>query len=98
MSLSLRDGATVSSRRLCVGRDGYRGVFWRAFFGLQHPDKNKSADATRKFQALGVVHAVLSDAEKRAVYDETGVIDDSTGEAKEWCVPRTFMRAADAVR
>lgn len=53
---------------------------------VQHPDKNKAADATPTFQALGLVHAVLSDPEKRKVYDDTGVIDDESEEGRVWCV------------
>eukprot|EP00188_Purpureofilum_apyrenoidigerum_P001860 Plantae.Rhodophyta-Purpureofilum_apyrenoidigerum.ctg2076.p1 GENE.Plantae.Rhodophyta-Purpureofilum_apyrenoidigerum.ctg2076~~Plantae.Rhodophyta-Purpureofilum_apyrenoidigerum.ctg2076.p1 ORF type:complete len:311 (-),score=71.74 Plantae.Rhodophyta-Purpureofilum_apyrenoidigerum.ctg2076:67-903(-) len=39
-----------------------------------HPDKNKSEDAAEKFQQLQKVYEVLGDKEKRAVYDESGVI------------------------
>jgi hypothetical protein len=53
---------------------------------IQHPDKNKDEGATRTFQALGVVHATLSDPDKRRVYDDTGVIDDTGDSEKEWCV------------
>ena len=55
----------------------------------QHPDKNKEANATATFQALGVVHATLSDPEKRKVYDRTGVLEDDdglSGDGREWCV------------
>lgn len=39
----------------------------------QHPDKCQGdPEATAKFQALSVVHATLSDPEKRRLYDETG--------------------------
>ncbi|KAF0689363.1 Aste57867_19189 [Aphanomyces stellatus] len=41
-----------------------------------HPDKNPDdSEATEKFQLLCTIHAVLSNAESRAVYDETGEID-----------------------
>eukprot|EP00730_Choanoeca_flexa_P014092 TRINITY_DN6031_c0_g2_i1.p1 TRINITY_DN6031_c0_g2~~TRINITY_DN6031_c0_g2_i1.p1 ORF type:complete len:288 (+),score=92.25 TRINITY_DN6031_c0_g2_i1:122-985(+) len=44
-----------------------------------HPDK--ACDATReaattRFQALSRVHALLSDEEKRKLYDECGLVDD----------------------
>eukprot|EP00438_Fugacium_kawagutii_P024286 Skav230443 [mRNA] locus=scaffold3496:84540:84944:- [translate_table: standard] len=43
-----------------------------------HPDKNPHADATVKFQALGEVHRILSDADLRSQYDESGgVVPDS---------------------
>lgn len=40
-----------------------------------HPDRVAEEDkeeATSKFQTLGKVYSVLSDKEKKAVYDETG--------------------------
>lgn len=47
--------------------------------GLQHPDKQRGdeqarAEATAKFQAVSAIHALLSDADARAQYDETGTI------------------------
>ncbi|EDQ90872.1 uncharacterized protein MONBRDRAFT_2825, partial [Monosiga brevicollis MX1] len=44
-----------------------------------HPDKADASQretATTHFQILSRVHAVLSDEEKRKLYDETGAIDD----------------------
>lgn len=44
---------------------------------LCHPDRvpdGKKEDATRKFQTLSKVHCILSDQEKRTVYDETGML------------------------
>lgn len=44
-----------------------------------HPDRaseEKKELATEKFQTLGQVYFILSDEEKRKVYDETGEIDD----------------------
>lgn len=35
------------------------------------PDEGKEK-ATEKFKVLGKIHSVLSDPEKRAVYDDTG--------------------------
>jgi len=40
-----------------------------------HPDRCEHSDkdkATKKFQILSKAYAILSDKEKRAVYDETG--------------------------
>ncbi|KAI0220023.1 DnaJ-like protein subfamily C member 9 [Lamellibrachia satsuma] len=44
-----------------------------------HPDrvdKKEKKAATCKFQILGKVYSILSDKDKRAVYDETGEVDD----------------------
>lgn len=44
-----------------------------------HPDRVEDGNkkhATEKFQTLGKVYCILSDKEKRAVYDETGEVDD----------------------
>ena len=41
-----------------------------------HPDRvqdeKKKEEATKKFQALGRAYSILSDKEKRALYDDTG--------------------------
>ena len=40
-----------------------------------HPDRveeEEKEESTKKFQALGKVYSVLSDPEKRKIYDETG--------------------------
>ncbi|XP_002975290.2 chaperone protein dnaJ 6 [Selaginella moellendorffii] len=43
-----------------------------------HPDKNpEDKDANEKFQSLQNVFAVLGDPEKRALYDETGSVEDA---------------------
>ncbi|KAL4441248.1 hypothetical protein ABPG77_011485 [Micractinium sp. CCAP 211/92] len=43
-----------------------------------HPDKNPGdSSAVEKFQTLQKVYGILSDAEKRKVYDQTGSIEDS---------------------
>ncbi|PON91669.1 DnaJ domain containing protein [Trema orientale] len=43
-----------------------------------HPDKNPGdEDAKEKFQQLQKVMAILGDEEKRAVYDQTGCVDDA---------------------
>uniref|UniRef100_UPI003AAE9814 dnaJ homolog subfamily C member 9 n=1 Tax=Centroberyx gerrardi TaxID=166262 RepID=UPI003AAE9814 len=44
-----------------------------------HPDRAPEDPlATEKFQVLGKLYAVLSDAEQRAVYDEQGVVDEES--------------------
>ncbi|KAG9346052.1 hypothetical protein JZ751_007868 [Albula glossodonta] len=53
-----------------------------------HPDRAPDDQlATKKFQALGKVYAVLSDKEQRAVYDEQGTVDeesDSLDQDRNW--------------
>lgn len=54
-----------------------------------HPDRVDEAEkkeATRKFQILGKVYCILSDSETRAVYDETGEVDEENviPEDKDW--------------
>ena len=34
--------------------------------------QSEKEEATKKFQVLGKVYAILSDSEKKAVYDESG--------------------------
>lgn len=54
----------------------------KAYYKLSlkvHPDRaneKNEAVATEKFQVLGKVYSILSDPEKRKVYDETGSVDD----------------------
>ncbi|KAJ3104456.1 DnaJ sub C member 9 [Phlyctochytrium planicorne] len=54
-----------------------------------HPDKlaslitdEEKAEATQKFQDIAKYYEVLSDEKKRARYDETGVIDESSNESR----------------
>ncbi len=52
----------------------------KAYYKLSlkvHPDRveeQKKENATEKFQTLGKVYSILSDQEKRKVYDETGIL------------------------
>ncbi|XP_076437188.1 dnaJ homolog subfamily C member 9-like [Babylonia areolata] len=56
-----------------------------------HPDRVGAEEkevATRKFQTLGKVYSILSDKDKRAVYDETGEVgeeDDVIDQDRDWC-------------
>jgi DnaJ-class molecular chaperone len=47
----------------------------------QHPDKCPGDEAAKaRFQALSVIHSVLSDAERRALYDESGELQEEDAE------------------
>lgn len=49
---------------------------------IHHPDRHDDTstktkeEMTRAFQILSKVHFILSDEEKRKVYDSTGIVDD----------------------
>ncbi|KAL0106119.1 hypothetical protein PUN28_016091 [Cardiocondyla obscurior] len=50
---------------------------------LVHPDRveeNIKAEATEKFKVLGRIHSILSDTEKRKIYDESGQYDEESEE------------------
>ena len=61
----------------------------RAYYQLAlkcHPDKCPGDEAAKgRFQALSLVHAVLSDPERRKLYDETGDVaeEGQDGESTE---------------
>ena len=50
---------------------------------VHHPDKGGDPE---KFKALSCAHAILSNSEKRKLYDQTGELDgsDLSEEAAEW--------------
>ncbi|CAL8471723.1 g11265 [Coccomyxa elongata] len=66
---------------LGVEKDASQEDIKKAFRKLAlrlHPDKNPGdEDASAKFQSLQRIYTVLSDPERRKVYDQTGSLDDS---------------------
>ncbi|CAJ0932895.1 unnamed protein product, partial [Mesorhabditis belari] len=46
---------------------------------LSHADKEHQEKAKRKFQTVSGVYTLLSHKDKRAIYDETGAVDDDDG-------------------
>ncbi len=60
---------------LGVSRDATPEVVKKAFRRLamkHHPDRNKSQDASERFKAINEAYEVLSDPERRAMYDRFG--------------------------
>ncbi|KAH8388343.1 hypothetical protein KR093_004508 [Drosophila rubida] len=55
---------------------------------LVHPDRvpeAQKAEATEKFKVLSKIYQVLTDAQKRGLYDEQGIIDDDDeGKLSTW--------------
>ncbi|KAK2579384.1 hypothetical protein KPH14_003248 [Odynerus spinipes] len=50
---------------------------------LVHPDRveeSVKAEATEKFKVLGRIHSILSDSDKRKIYDESGQYDEESEE------------------
>jgi DnaJ domain len=63
----------------CVSRSSWRTV--PQLHTQQHPDKCPGDEAAKaRFQALSVIHSVLSDAERRALYDESGELQEEDAE------------------
>lgn len=73
-----RDVYTIFS----VTKDAQESELKKAYYKLSlkvHPDRveeSEKEDATEKFKVLSKIYAVLSDKDKRALYDEQGIIDD----------------------
>ncbi|KAK8751107.1 hypothetical protein OTU49_013058 [Cherax quadricarinatus] len=67
---------------LGVARDANDNELKKAYHRVSlkvHPDRvgqEDKQDATHKFQTLGKVYSVLSDKDRRAIYEETGEVDD----------------------
>ncbi|CAN7945626.1 unnamed protein product [Ixodes pacificus] len=85
-------GSTDIYKLLDVPKDASPTAIKKAYRRLSllmHPDRVNAVlkqAATQKFQVLSKVYVVLSDSEKRAVYDETGCVDDDEdlSDNKDW--------------
>jgi DnaJ homolog subfamily C member 9 len=70
---------------LGLGASATPGEIRKAYFKLSlktHPDRcPDDPDATKRFQSLQKIYGVLSDPEKRKLYDETGITDADDPEA-----------------
>lgn len=78
---------------LGVARDADKDAIKRAYrkLALQfHPDKNKGHDAEEKFKELSEAYAVLSDEQKRGLYDRFG----HAGVSQRYS-PEDIFRGAD---
>ena len=67
---------------LGINRDASPDEIRRAYRGLArkfHPDVNKEPDAETKFKEINEANAVLSDPDKRAMYDRFGHNGPSAG-------------------
>lgn len=85
MEGSEADEASASKEKslyeiLGVERTASQQEIKKAYYKLAlrlHPDKNPGDDeAKEKFQLLQKVISILGDEEKRALYDQTGLVDD----------------------
>ena len=70
---------------LGLGASATAGEIRKAYFRLSlktHPDRCPGdKEATKRFQSLQKIYGVLSDPEKRRLYDETGITDADDPEA-----------------
>ena len=74
-ALGTERGADANTIRRCYYRLSMR----------LHPDKATDDDATEKFQILTQINEILSDEERRGVYDDTGEVDDdSIASDRDW--------------
>lgn len=54
---------------------------------LVHPDRveeDQKVIATEKFKALGKIHSILQDSDKRKLYDDAGEFDDEMDSSFNW--------------
>ena len=80
----MADGSTASGDPyllLNVPRTASSKEIRKAYYLLArkvHPDRNKAPDAAISFQTLGKAYAILSDPDKRGLFDRTGCTDQDS--------------------
>ena len=70
---------------LCIEKTATEDEIKRAYRKLalvHHPDR--SGGDTETFKALSIVHSILSDSSKRALYDSTGEVDNEGGDGENF--------------
>ena len=82
-------GTTDLYQVLGVEKTASSGQIKKAYHKMSlqvHPDRvgeTERESCTRKFQCVGAVYAVLSDQERRGLYDETGEVEDEMDPLKD---------------
>lgn len=62
----------------------------KAYYKLSlqvHPDRVPEEEkivATEKFKVLSKLHSILTDKDKKLLYDEKGIIDDDDDDSTSW--------------
>ena len=67
---------TILYDRLGVNSNATDKELKKAYHKLSmkwHPDKNKSDNAKEKFQEISEAYSILTDKEKRNIYDQVGI-------------------------
>ena len=71
-----------------IQRDADDNTIRRSYYRLAlrfHPDRSTEEETTEKFQTLSRINEILSDAETRGLYDDTGEVDDdSVPSDRDW--------------
>jgi len=84
-----------------ITKDALEKDVKKAYYKLSlqvHPDRVAEAEkdvATEKFKVLSTINSILTDKDKKALYDEQGIIDDNDDEGKlsNWLdLWRTFFK------
>ena len=74
---------------LSISKDATADEIKKAYRTLAlkyHPDRNKTKDATEKFKEISHAYEILSDTQKRQIYDQTGndTIHEKTSQQEQY--------------